>query len=80
MNMQALAAIVLVPLMILFAVLVQALFALLFAFPLEWAWNESIALLGGPRITWDIAFALLVTTSILGSYFHPKAPDSNRKA
>lgn len=69
--MQAIAAIILVPLMILLAVLVQALLALLFAFPLEWAWNESITMLGGPRITWSIAFALLVTTSILGSYFNP---------
>ena len=78
--MQAIAAIILVPLMILLAVLVQALFALLFAFPLEWAWNESIALLGGPRITWSIAFALLLTTSILGSYFNPAKSGSKREA
>lgn len=70
--MQAIVTLVLVQLTILLSVLVQALFAMLFAFPLEWAWNESIAMLGGPRITWSIAFALLVTTSILVSYFHPK--------
>lgn len=76
--MEAIAAIILVPLMILLAVLVQALFALLFAFPLEWAWNESIAMLGGPRITWSIAFALLVATSILGSYFNPTKSSSKK--
>ena len=55
----------------------QAIFALLFAFPLEWAWNESVATLGGPRITWFASFALLVVTSILGSYFNQKKSTAN---
>lgn len=63
--MEAIAAIVIAGLVVAFAIALRILFSMLFAFPLYWAWNESMVLFGLPVLDWGSAFCLLVVAALL---------------
>ena len=63
--MKAILTIVVAGLVIAFAIALRILFSMLFAFPLYWAWNESMVLFGLPSLDWGSAFCLLVVAAFL---------------
>lgn len=63
--MEAIIAIFVAGMLIALTVVLRVLLSALFAFPLYWAWNESMVLFGLPSLDWGSAFCLLVVAAIL---------------
>ena len=63
--MEAIIAIFIAGMLVALTIALRVLFSALFAFPLYWAWNESLVLFGLPPLDWGSAFCLLVVAAIL---------------
>lgn len=63
--MEAILTIIIAGFVIAFAVILRIMLSAIFAFPLYWAWNESMVLFGLPSLDWGSAFCLLVVAAIL---------------
>ena len=64
--MEAIIAIFIAGMLAALTIALRVLFSALFAFPLYWAWNESMVVLFGlPSLDWGSAFCLLVVAAIL---------------
>lgn len=63
--MKIITKILMIPCLILLVMLITSIFALIIAFPVMWLWNNSIALLGLPKITYWMSYCLYLLCYIL---------------
>jgi hypothetical protein len=63
--MEAIASLILAVMLLALTVALRIMFSAIFAFPLYWAWNESMVLFGLPPLDWVSSFCLLVVAAIL---------------